>query len=207
MKKNLMLFFVLSLLILVSGCSFTNKQNVGQKDPPINDQTKKDNVEESNPLPPVNENISEFSIVKGDNYVTLGEYENQGVLLELFGQPISEEVKVLGSGSDTFTGSFLKNVKYSDFDITFMSPKGDGKKFWILDMKTDSNMYKTKRGIKAGDSVDDLTKAYPDIHIVEDGRIDLNNCAYEFNENRIDYVMFEVAQGKITEIKLFRELP
>lgn len=199
MKKNSLLFLVPALLILViGGYYFAGKQSGPEK---------KEQVEESNTAAPANENVGEFSIGRDGAYLTVGEYEEPGVLLKLFGLPVSEEVKVLGPGADTFTGSFVKKVKYSDFEITFMSPKGDGKKFWILDMKTNSAMYHTKRGVKAGDSVEDLLKAYPNINIVQDGRTDKNNCAYELNENRINFVMFEAANGKITEIKLFRELP
>jgi len=185
------------LLLFINGCSYISRDNSRIKDEP-----KRSNSEERN----ANESISEFSIVIDNTAITIGEYEDTSILLKVLGKPISEEIEVLGPGSDTFMGSYIKKSKYNGFDITFMSPKGDGKKYWILDMKTNNPIYKTKRGIKTGDSINDLTRVYSNIDIVRDGRTDENNCAYNFND-KMDYIEFEVNNGKITEIRLYRELP
>jgi hypothetical protein len=154
---------------------------------------------------PLNEK-TEFSILIKDGWITLGKYDADNQLTSLLGKATKKEVEII-TNADTFNGSFLKKLSYEGLDLTYMSPKDDGKKFWLLEARLTNPKYITLKGIKVGDSLSDLIKVYPKVEIVLDGRTDKSNCAYSFSSTEtLEHINFEVKDGKITEIKLYKEL-
>lgn len=133
------------------------------------------------------------------------DWDNEVDIHGILGDPISEEIKELGAGSDTFTGSFEKTLKYDGLEMLLFSPKQNGKSFWVLSMQTTSPKYSTTRHVTVGDSLQQLQESYPHIEIAKDGRTDPNNCAYEIADNE-SFLWFEIEDGIIKEIKIYYEI-
>lgn len=207
MKRHNVFCLLFVLTIFISGCSlFSNADNQSGTQPSV---TEAETVSPNeNTIEAPNNSVSDYSINFGNKFISLGQFGETSYFLDILGKPISEESEVLGPGADTFTGSYIKRLKYDGFDITLMSPKDDGQKYFILDVKTTNPEYKTKRGIKVGDSIKELKNSYSNISVAKDGRTDENNCAYELkDEYSVDYLRFEVKNGVIAEINLYSELP
>jgi hypothetical protein len=150
----------------------------------------------------------DYSINVDGNIIALCDWDYKIHLYEILGTPISEEIEKLGPGSDTYTGCFIKTVKYEGLEIRLFSPPDNGVTFWILGIKVTGDLYPTSRGIRVGDSLETLKNAYPSITKVLDGRTDDNNCAYEIAD-RISYLFmqFEVKDGIIQQIEIYYTIP
>lgn len=156
-----------------------------------------------------NDKRSDFSINVNNKYITLKDWDNKVDLKGILGDPVSEEKKVLGSGADTHTGSYIKTLFYDGLEIKLFSPKQDGNNFWILSMKVTSKAYAvTTKNIIIGDSVNKLKDKYPEIEMANDGRTDPDNCAYMFSStDDYEYLAFEAKDGIISEINIYHEIP
>ena len=183
--------FVILLITLVtlSGCDKSEKLKTDDSSDPI-----------ENP-----KEISEFSILIGDEKVSLMDWDDKVDLEEIFGKPIEEKIEKLGPGSDTFEGSFIKEVKFSGIEFEMFSPKENGKSFFVLSMEVTDSKFETKRGIKVGDGLEKLNEMYPEIQPVLDGREDSNNRGYKIEEGAYNYLTFEVKDGIIINIKIYHE--
>lgn len=196
MFRNLLIIILIIFIGTTVGCN-------AKKDD-INNKIEKTEVQV--PITKSNE-VSDFSILYSNSSLSIGGNEDLGEIKSKFGEPISSTIEVIGSGADTYTGSFIKNIKYDGMEIRLMSPKGDGKRFWILDMTVTNQKYQTKRGAKIGESIENLLIQYPDIKIIKDGRRDKNNCGYIFSDKvKSEYISFEVKNGVIIEMKIYKEL-
>ncbi len=129
-------------------------------------------------------------------------------LYEILGTPISEEIIELGPGSDTFTGCFVKTMKYEGLEIELFSPLDNGVTFWILSIKVTGDLYPTSRGIRVGDSLETLKNAYPSLTKVPDGRTDDNNRAYGIADmSSCLFMQFEIKDGIIQYISIYYTIP
>jgi hypothetical protein len=206
MKKLIITIIMMSLSLLISACAPSQAStDVSAKDPieaaPVSPEPSK--VEEKIAY----SEKTNFSIMIKDGWITLGKYETDNQLSALLGKALNEETEVL-SNADTFNGSFIKKQKYDGLALTLMSPKDNGKEFWLMEAVISDPAYTTVKGIKVGDTLADLKKEYPDAKIALDGRTDGNNCAYDFSsEDSLDHINFEVKAGSIVEIKFYKELP
>ena len=146
--------------------------------------------------------INEFSVVFGDKYISLKDWDKDNYVAGILGKPIEETTKILGSGADTFAGTSVKTLKYQGLIITLFR----GREYWITMMVMTDGQYQTYRGITIGSTVSELKQAYENVIQALDGRTDINNCAYTFNDQE-RYIWFEVGKGVIKEIKLYVEIP
>lgn len=154
------------------------------------------------------ERLKEYSITAGDDFVALLDWDDVIDLYALLGEPLNEEVIVLGQDSDTFTGSYLKTMQYDGLEIKLFSPKDNGSSFWVMEIIVSGGEYATYQGIKIGDTLSVLKDKYPSISRVEDGRTDDNNCAYEIADlENYNYLSFEVNNSLVSLIRLFRMIP
>jgi hypothetical protein len=150
--------------------------------------------------------INDYSFMYNNRNVPLLEWDDKININEILGEPLSEKTEVLGNGSDTLTGSFVKKIEYEGLKLTLFSPKQNGKTFWIFSIEITSPKYMTARGVKIGDNIDKLKQIYPDIDIAKDGRTDVNNCAYDITSDMYSFLRFEVKDGVIKEIKIYQDL-
>ena len=79
------------------------------------------------------------------------------------GKPLKQKTRQLDRNSDTFSGSFIKDVEYDGLKLQLFSPPQNGRTFWIQEMIITSNKYKTARGITLGDEWQKVKQSYPSI--------------------------------------------
>jgi adenylate cyclase len=151
--------------------------------------------------------INEYSLMVGEQAISLGSWDTGVDLSLLLGEPVSESIEVLGSTADTYSGSYIKTLQYEGLTVQLFSPRDNGKEFWIMSMLLTNDKLKTPGGITVGSTLADLHRVYKDLAIIPDGRTDQDNCAYGFNRERYEYMEFEVEGGVVKEIKLYVELP
>ena len=151
---------------------------------------------------------SDFTIWKGTKSISLNDKEDVINLKGILGKPKSEKTEQLGSGSDTFNGSFVKKLSYDGIELQLFAPKENEKAFWIYCIVVTGKSFTTVKGIEVGDSLSELKKLYPNIETAKDGRQDENNCAYETSKSdEFSYLTFEIKGGEIAEIKMLVEFP
>lgn len=154
------------------------------------------------------ERLKDLSIRVGNNIITLLDWDNEINLYELLGKPLSEDIQELGQVADTFAGSFIKTLNYDGLRVRLFSPKDNGKTFWVMEIVVSGGVYKTFRGIKVGDSLQEVKEKYPHVSKVKDGRVSDNNCAYEIvGVEGYNYLRFEILNGTVSEIRIFHEMP
>lgn len=202
--KKMFLIILLILVLALSGCGksqeMPSNQDQNMKAPIQNDLEVEDidlpeeSIEETN----------EFSIIVGDKVVSLMDWDDQVNLEELFGKHNEEVQYQLGPESDTFSGSYLKELRYDGIELKLFSPKDNGNSFFILNMYIDHNNYQTPRGIRVGDTLDDLNEKYPEIKPVLDGRQD-GTDRYVIEEGAYNYLVFEIEEDVIVNIRIYHE--
>jgi hypothetical protein len=197
------LFFTLVVsvclvLLLTTGCTTDKSSTPSPADVP-----------EVSPTPGIAEeveSISEFSVVTATENISLQDWDNE-VDIGFLGTPDSEEVRVLDQTSDTFSGSHVKKLKYDGLELELFSPKDNGKSFWVKEILITGSEFSSPRGINISAGLEELTKKYPEIKQVPDGRTDLENSAYIYTDDGFSNMLFEVKDGKVDTIRIYQELP
>jgi hypothetical protein len=147
---------------------------------------------------------NDFSIVIGD-VIALHDWDDEINLYKMLGQPISTEVEELGEGADTYRGSIIKTLTYDGIELTLFSPPHNRETFFVQVIEVTSEKFMTPRGIKVGDTVEDLKHAYPIVSLSNDGKSEENNGVYAVwgHQNEL---YFTVEEGRILKIRLLFEL-
>lgn len=154
------------------------------------------------------EALESFSLMAGTVVLSLNAWDNELLELPEIGSPLSESIEVLGQTSDTFAGSFVKTVAYENLELVWISPKDNGKTFWLMRMITTQPTVQTPEGIRVGMTLDELKSVYDDLEQVPDGRTDPENAAYRRSlREGYQYMVFEIQKGKIVKIEVYVELP
>ena len=206
MKSKIIILLLISMLA-TTGCGKSeelkpNEDNISNSPVSIED---KDGVEKSNPPIQELDDMSEFSFLIEDRKVTLMDWDDEVNLGDLFGKPKLELTEQLGAESDTFSGAYIKELKFSGIDLKLFSPKDNGKSFYILSMEVRDPKYQTIRGVRVGDALEALNKNYPEITPIPDGREDKNNRGYRLEQGAYNYIAFEVKDGFIIKISIYHE--
>lgn len=198
------------LMVLLAGCLLMGCQSTTVDSQPASEveTTTLTQREETTTAPIGKQNESEMALLIQGRSVALQEWDADRAIVDLLGSPQLDTMEVLGSGSDTFSGSFLKTMSYEGLVLVFFSPKGDGERFWVKEMRVTGSAYETTSGIKVGSSVTDLLAAYKTAEIWPDGRTDPLNCSYAKREtDSSGHMLIEVADGLVKEIRLYVEMP
>ena len=97
------------------------------------------------------------------NMVTLylQQWDSTINLQQYLGKPLKEKTRKLDQNSDTFSGSYIKDVEYEGIKLQLFSPPQNGRSFWVQDIILTSNKYKTVKGITLGDEWQKVKEAYP----------------------------------------------
>lgn len=101
--KNFFLYVLLMALLVLSGCfNRSNEEtSTGTGELQIN---------------------NEFSIQLNGSWIALKDWDNQIDLLKILGEPVYANTEKLGFGSDTFEGSFVKELDYTGLNLELFSP-------------------------------------------------------------------------------------
>ncbi len=202
MKTPMAITMLLILSTILFGCSNVMDQTKGDQQQ-IEETDETQHQFQNTPIVK-----DDYTLVIGDHTISLKSWDTEVDLSEVFGQPKTEKLDVLGEGADTFSGSYLKTLEYDGLTITLFSPKDNGKQFWIMSIDLQNSNLKTLKGITVGSSLSDLKDAYQNIEMVLDGRTDSNNAAYLISDKEeYKQMTFEVENGVVKAIKLNVELP
>ena len=148
---------------------------------------------------------ADYTITVSGRKISLFDWEDEIELNSIFGQPRFQETQELVN-ADTFSGSFLKTIQYNKTEVKLFSPKGDVKRFYVLDIRSAKEDLITDRGIKVGDSLDLVKQSYPEVKRSLDGTTG-SDGSYEvmFNNDAYTYTHFLIYDGIVTEIRLYHE--
>lgn len=121
----------------------------------------------STPIDPIAKATADTSIysIRLTDSLTLSlqQWDSTIDLQRLLGRPVKQKVRELDRNSDTFSGSFIKDVEYDGLKLQLFSPPQNGKTFWIQEIILPNNRYKTTKGITIGDQWQTVKQAYPSI--------------------------------------------
>lgn len=149
----------------------------------------------------------DYSLVVGKQTISLNSQDIQQIYKTL-GKPISETEEVLGSNADTFTGSRIKTLKYEDIEIKLFSPKDNPSAYWIMLMDVTGSDIQTPRGIAIGSTLEQLKKAYSNLAVVPEDRIDKSTYTYRVGKyEEFKHMEYTVKDGIVTQIRLYIEMP
>lgn len=145
----------------------------------------------------------DFAAKYNGGEIKLGDWDDKVDLKAIMGEPVSQEVKQLGDGADTFTGSYVKEMVYDGIKLGLMSPKDNGKTFFVDRIEITLGDYETSRGIKIGDGYDKILDSY----VYSGAGYDAQNHTYTFTDGSISYLSFDVQRGVVKSITLYAEHP
>lgn len=149
---------------------------------------------------------ADFAVKVSGGAIKLGTWDKDMDLVKMLGGPLTEKIEKLGPGADIFTGSYIKRQFYDGLELGFMSPKDNGKTFFIDRIVITKSLYQTARGIKVGDGYERVLQAY--VYAPPDNAVyDKKNSTYSFRDGSTKLINFEVKSGSVKSIALFIEHP
>ncbi|MFZ5985673.1 MAG: stalk domain-containing protein [Bacillota bacterium] len=148
---------------------------------------------------------ADFTVKYNEKEIKLGDWDDKVDIKAIFGEPLSENVKQLGQGADTFAGSYVKEIVYDGLTIGLMSPKQNGKTFFIDRIEITKGGYETSRGIKVGDGYSKILESY--VYNPQEIDFDAQNHTYTFSDGSVSYIKFDVQREVIKSITLYIEHP
>jgi len=146
---------LLIALLLVSGFWSCKEKAENRNSPSINTGTDAYNRRQIVP------DTGIYSIKLNYGTISLQQWDSTVNLEHDLGKPITQKIKKLDLNSDTFAGSFIKDMEFEGLTLKLFSPPQNGKTFWIQEIILTGNKYKTTKGIGLGDEFDKVKHAYP----------------------------------------------
>lgn len=144
--------------------------------------------------------FAEFSTSDGNIQLRIRDMEDE-IELSKLGTANNVLSRVLNLSSDTHKGATVKEYKYEDLHLQFFAPK-DSDDFWLMNVTITGGPWFTARGIKAGDSLQDLKTMYPKATNEFSGNKDIYR--YELDDSAIE---FGITNEKVTRIELRYNIP
>jgi hypothetical protein len=165
--------------------------------------TIKNTVTEKPLIPPgVIADDSNYAIKIGDQLLTITDSEKRAV--QLLGKPKKlEPANQLGEGADTFSEMYGNSLEFDGLTLSLLGMTES--EMWISELEVTTNKYPTSMGIKVGDTVENLQKAYPNIYYRESASIDEPNLEmYEYYQDFYGYhAEFMVKDNIIQRINMY----
>ena len=200
MKKLLLIQFILITLI-AGGCRHILSD-------PSSDPVYPDNlIEDSNPESEIPEHSTHSDSVLHfpAGSIALLSYEDDMDFNAVLGDP--QAIKTIRlENADTFSGSYQKTMCFQDTTLILFSPPQDGRRFYLINLESQSEYLTTNRGISIGSSLEDLQNAYPEVIRSLDGTTGKDG-RYEMKveDHTYTYLYFFVKEEKIIKIQLLHE--
>ena len=118
----------------------------------------------SDPIVSVPVDTSIYKIRLSDSLtLSLQQWDSTIDLQKHLGKPLTQKTRELDRNSDTFSGSFIKDLEYPGLKLQLFSPPQNGKTYWIQEIILTNNRYNTTKGITIGDEWQKVKQAYPTI--------------------------------------------
>lgn len=208
-KSKLCLMLVLFVSSVILGCSsISNEKMIVTTTAPNGEiiPTEKESPAEEEMKLEDTPNI--FSVKIKESIVSLKNWDQEIDLEQILGKPYSSEIKKLGSGADTLSGSYTKILKYEGLLLEMFSPRENGEDYWISTISLTKPGYMTSKGIEVGDSLQELLDAYPKLHTVDYVTGGLNSDLYQIiDELESNHLEVEVKDGLVHRIKIYHLIP
>jgi len=102
-----------------------------------------------------------YSIQVAGITISLQQWDSTVNLEQVLGKPLRRKTKELDQNSDTYAGSFTRELEYDGLKLKLFSPPQNGRTFWIQEIILTGNRYKTGSGIGIGDHFEQVKKACP----------------------------------------------
>ncbi len=184
--------------------SFTRKVNNGGAAVDLFTQTGNITVDAENKQSSDTIEKDDFGITSNHIQIKLMDWNDKIDLETALGKPGSVEKKVLGDGADTFKGTFWEKRIYNNLELILLSPKDNGKTYYIQNMKITGQSYRTARDITLGSNVNEVLEKYP--QAVWNYKKDNSNGSMRFSGSDNRYIDFDIENGKVKTIELVYEL-
>ena len=114
--------------------------------------------------------------------------------------PRKQKIKQLDSNSDTFSGSFIKELEFDGLKLKLFSPPQNGRTFWVQEIIITTNKYKTTKGIGIGDEMDKVTQAYPSLKKFPGEN---ENMFYVADEGYEKSIEMEFEKNKLKKLRMY----
>lgn len=141
-----------------------------------------------------------YGIAVNDNIIYLQQWDSTINLATVLGTPLKKKTRELDLNSDTFAGSFIKDLEFPGLKLKLFSPKQNGKTFWIQEIILTDGRYKTINGIGIGDSLGKIKQTYPTVQKFP-GNSD--NMYYVANEGYEKSIEMEFAKEKLVKLRMY----
>ena len=141
-----------------------------------------------------------YGIAVNDNIIYLQQWDSTINLATVLGTPLKKKTRELDLNSDTFAGSFIKDLEFPGLKLKLFSPKQNGKTFWIQEIILTDGRYKTINGIGIGDSLGKIKQTYPTVQKFP-GNSD--NMYYVSNEGYEKSIEMEFEKEKLVKLRMY----
>lgn len=149
--------------------------------------------------------LKDLAFVYKDQTIALSDIVDDAKLESMLGKPTAKKSHTYslddGKNMDTLIGRTENTYTFPGLEIKTID-SGDGKQFYIFNMKITDPKYTTVRNIKVGDSLDTLKKAYPEGKLTGDGAPEEEDDFRFAPSNYVDYMLFHVKGAKIESISI-----
>jgi len=143
----------------------------------------------------------EFSVTDGGTNLRIRESRDR-INLAALGAPTDTLSRVLTLASDTHQGSTVTEYKYENINLEFFQPKGSNER-WLKTVEIKGGPWATARGIKIGDSLEEVKSMYPKIG---DWKDDTNVYQYAYSLDDAN-LLFGIVNDKVSRIKIEYNIP
>jgi hypothetical protein len=93
--------------------------------------------------------------------LSLQQWDSTIDLRSYLGKPQKQKIRKLDENSDTFAGSFMKDMEFDGLNLQLFSPPQNGKTFWVQEIILTNDKYKTTTNITIGDEWKKVKDSYP----------------------------------------------
>lgn len=122
-------------------------------------------------------------------------------VLELFGEPLAENIEINGTGIWYFEGRYTKISNYEDIVVGYIGDK-NGENYVVAFVTAITNNVITLRNVRVGNTLESLLTTYPMLYKaewIEDEEVYMWGVA-EFR----GHIMFTIVDGIVVEIEISR---
>jgi hypothetical protein len=145
-------------VIIICWCYSCNNNSINKQEV----STDKKDTSVNHPDTSPNQQDTTYTIRLNDTVnLYLQQWDSTIDLHRYLGKPIKQRIRKLDQNSDTFAGSYIKDVEYDGLKLQLFSPPQNGKTFWVQEIIFTNNKYKTAKGITIGDEWQKVKDAYP----------------------------------------------
>ena len=198
--------FLLLLTILAMSCRKSSESKEEQQRiadsiviaDSLREVARQDSI--NNQSPAQNEFV-EFSVTDGGTDLRIRESRDR-INLAALGAPTDTLSRVLTLASDTHQGSEVTEYKYENINLEFFRPK-DSNERWLKTVEIKGGPWATARGIKIGDSLEEVKSMYPKIG---DWKDDKNVYQYAYSLDDA-HLLFGIVNDKVSRIKIEYNIP